>query len=112
MEQTPLPMSSEVLDYFREELSVQTCMRSSTLSFMKGFMLGQLSVIVVIVLALRYLLMEDVKRVKKVYIYAYIFGSKNIEQRIFYLKLFSGSILFFLVFYMGNRQLTTKSFFY
>ncbi|KAI9255181.1 hypothetical protein BDA99DRAFT_518107 [Phascolomyces articulosus] len=68
MEQTPIPTSSEVLDYFREELSVQTCMRSSTLSFMKGFMLGQLSVIVLIVLALRYLLMEDVKRVKKRYI--------------------------------------------
>lgn len=59
-------ISPQVLDYIRGELTVQTCMYGSALSFIKGFVLGQLSVIIVIVLALRYLLMEDVKRVKKV----------------------------------------------
>lgn len=43
-----------------------TCAKSSSLSFIKGFILGQLSVIVVVVLVLRYLFTEDVKRVNKV----------------------------------------------
>ncbi|KAK4514354.1 uncharacterized protein ATC70_001947 [Mucor velutinosus] len=45
-----------------------TCAKSSSLSFIKGFILGQLSVIVVVVLVLRYLFTEDVKRVNKRYI--------------------------------------------
>lgn len=49
-----------------QELKDQTCMYSNSTSFIRGFMLGQLSVLIVIVLALRYLLMEDVKKVRKV----------------------------------------------
>ncbi|KAI7880631.1 hypothetical protein K492DRAFT_237146 [Lichtheimia hyalospora FSU 10163] len=51
-----------------QELKDQTCMYSNSTSFIRGFMLGQLSVLIVIVLALRYLLMEDVKKVRKRYI--------------------------------------------
>lgn len=47
-------------------ISEITCAKSSSLSFIKGFILGQLSVIVVVVLVLRYLFTEDVKRVNKV----------------------------------------------
>jgi maintenance of morphology protein 1 len=43
-----------------------TCQYVRTLSFMQGFLLGQFSVLIVVVFAIRYLLMEDVKRVKKV----------------------------------------------
>ncbi|KAF7720875.1 ERMES complex subunit mmm1 [Apophysomyces ossiformis] len=61
-------LSPQVLRCIQGELEANACSHSSTFSFIKGFMLGQLSVIVVVVLALRYLLMEDMKRVKKRYI--------------------------------------------
>ncbi|KAI8388870.1 uncharacterized protein BYT42DRAFT_561569 [Radiomyces spectabilis] len=60
--------ASQLLETIREELAIQACSNSSALSFIKGFIVGQVSVIVVIIIALRYLLMEDVKRVKKRYI--------------------------------------------
>lgn len=53
-------------DQIASLISEITCAKSSSLAFIKGFVLGQLSVIVVVVLVLRYLFTEDVKRVNKV----------------------------------------------
>lgn len=59
-------ITSQALATLSVQLAELSCTKSSTLSFIKGFILGQLSVIVVVVLVLRYLFTEDVKRVKKV----------------------------------------------
>ncbi|KAI8646752.1 hypothetical protein BD408DRAFT_428447 [Parasitella parasitica] len=59
------PISQHELVSIISEIS---CTKSSLLSFIKGFILGQLSVIVVVILVLRYLFTEDIKRVKKRYI--------------------------------------------
>lgn len=59
-------LTPQVIDYLKEELRDQSCLYGNTMSFLKGLIFGQLSVIILIVLALRYLLMEDVRRVKKV----------------------------------------------
>jgi hypothetical protein len=59
-------ITSQVLASLSAQLAEISCTKSSTISFIKGFILGQLSVIVVVVLVLRYLFTEDVKRVKKV----------------------------------------------
>lgn len=59
-------LSPQVLEYLKGELAAQSCRYGSATSFLKGFLLGQLSVMLVIALALRYLLMEDVKKVKRV----------------------------------------------
>ncbi|KAL1934290.1 hypothetical protein VTP01DRAFT_6472 [Rhizomucor pusillus] len=61
-------LSPQVLEYLKGELAAQSCRYGSATSFLKGFLLGQLSVMLVIALALRYLLMEDVKKVKRRYI--------------------------------------------
>ncbi|KAI7861504.1 hypothetical protein BDF14DRAFT_1868472 [Spinellus fusiger] len=58
----------QIKDYIREELNHKACSHFSATSFMEGFILGQLSVIIIVVLAIRYLLMEEVKQVKKRYI--------------------------------------------
>lgn len=59
-------ISPQVLDLLKTQLRESTCTTSSTLSFVKGFVLGQLSVVVVVILVLKYLFTEDVKRVNKV----------------------------------------------
>lgn len=59
-------VSPQVLDLLKTHLKDMTCTTSSTLSFVKGFVLGQLSVVVVVILVLKYLFTEDVKRVNKV----------------------------------------------
>lgn len=58
--------TTEIVDLIQTHLINASCSKSSTLSFIKGFILGQLSVIVVVILVLRYLFTEDVKHVKKV----------------------------------------------
>lgn len=59
-------ISPEVLDFIKSQLTNVTCSKSSTLSFLKGFVLGQCSVIIVVILVLKYLFTEDVKRVNRV----------------------------------------------
>ncbi|KAI9272243.1 hypothetical protein EDC94DRAFT_595834 [Helicostylum pulchrum] len=61
-------ISPEVLDFIKSQLTNVTCSKSSTLSFLKGFVLGQCSVIIVVILVLKYLFTEDVKRVNRRYI--------------------------------------------
>ncbi|KAL0073530.1 hypothetical protein F4703DRAFT_1799638 [Phycomyces blakesleeanus] len=68
METTHSGITPQVLDYIRETLHDHACSHNSAISFFQGFVLGQLSVITIVILALRYLLMEDVKGVKKRYI--------------------------------------------
>jgi maintenance of morphology protein 1 len=60
-------VAPQVLELLKSHLTDITCTRNSTLSFVKGFVLGQLSVIVVVVLVLRYLFTEDVKSINKVH---------------------------------------------
>ncbi|CAO3679215.1 unnamed protein product [Rhizopus microsporus] len=60
--------TTQLIDLIETQLAQSACSKSSTLSFVKGFILGQLSVIIVMILVLRYLFTEDVKRVKKRYI--------------------------------------------
>lgn len=57
--------ATQIIDLIQTQLA-HSCTKNSTLSFVKGFVLGQLSVIVVVILVLRYLFTEDVKHVKKV----------------------------------------------
>ncbi|ORX47423.1 hypothetical protein DM01DRAFT_1339053 [Hesseltinella vesiculosa] len=45
-----------------------SCQYVRVLSFVEGFVLGQISVLIIVAFALRYLFMEDVKRVKKRYL--------------------------------------------
>ncbi|KAI9357158.1 hypothetical protein BD770DRAFT_443852 [Pilaira anomala] len=67
MEQ-PISISPEILELVRSQFIHVSCSKSSTLSFLKGFVLGQCSVIIVVILVLKYLFTEDVKRVNKRYI--------------------------------------------
>ncbi|CEG69926.1 Putative Maintenance of mitochondrial morphology protein 1 [Rhizopus microsporus] len=60
--------TTQLIDLIETQLARSACSKSSTVSFVKGFILGQLSVIIVMILVLRYLFTEDVKRVKKRYI--------------------------------------------
>jgi maintenance of morphology protein 1 len=62
--------TTQLIDLIETQLARSACSKSSTLSFVKGFILGQLSVIIVMILVLRYLFTEDVKRVKKVIEYS------------------------------------------
>lgn len=72
-------ISPEVLDFIKSQLINVSCSKNSTLSFLKGFVLGQCSVIIVVILVLKYLFTEDPKRVNKV--------CKNIrEKEVFFLK--------------------------
>lgn len=59
-------VAPQVLELLKSQLTEITCAKSSTMSFVKGFVLGQLSIIVVVILVLKYLFTEDVKRVNKV----------------------------------------------
>lgn len=56
----------QILDLVKTQLATVTCSKSSTMSFLKGFVLGQCSVVIVVILVLKYLFTEDVKRVNKV----------------------------------------------
>jgi maintenance of morphology protein 1 len=59
-------VSPKVVEWIKDELSARACQHSNTLSFLKGFFLGQVFIIALVILAVRYLFMEDVKGVKKV----------------------------------------------
>ncbi|CAO3697187.1 unnamed protein product [Rhizopus stolonifer] len=62
------PLNATQIIHLIQTQFTHSCTRNSTLSFVKGFVLGQLSVIVVVILVLRYLFTEDVEHVKKRYI--------------------------------------------
>ncbi|KAI8875479.1 hypothetical protein K501DRAFT_338682 [Backusella circina FSU 941] len=61
-------VSPKVVEWIKDELSARACQHSNTLSFLKGFLLGQVFIIALVILAVRYLFMEDVKGMKKRYI--------------------------------------------
>lgn len=73
MQQSTLSSEAQVLDQLKVHLTDVTCNKSSAISFVKGFVLGQLFVIVIVILVLKYLFTEDVKRVNKVRFSAYTF---------------------------------------
>lgn len=56
----------QILELVKTQLTTITCAKSTTMSFLKGFVLGQCSVVIVVILVLKYLFTEDVKRVNKV----------------------------------------------
>jgi maintenance of morphology protein 1 len=66
-------ITPQLIDSLKHQLTEISCSKTGTYSFMKGFILGQLSVIILVALVLRYLFTEDVKNVKKVSSFFFFF---------------------------------------
>ncbi|KAI8976453.1 hypothetical protein BDB01DRAFT_802919 [Pilobolus umbonatus] len=61
-------ITDKVVEVIQTEISQLSCGKTNTISFLKGFILGQMSIVVMVLLVVRYLFTEDVERVKKRYI--------------------------------------------